>query len=51
MVEEGDAMVVRGGLFVRGKNGVAGALLDSLTALAAVNEGNRDDAKLSAAFG
>lgn len=50
VVEEGDSMVVRGGLFVRGRNGVAGALLESLEALQVATDDNRNDDRMAPAF-
>ena len=49
-VVEGDGVLVRGGLFVRGKDGVAGTLLESLKAIKAMQEPRAGQQDLDEAF-
>ncbi|MBK8238371.1 MAG: hypothetical protein IPK74_22805 [Deltaproteobacteria bacterium] len=49
-VVEGDGVLVRGGLFVRGKDGVAGTLLESLKAIKAMQEPRAAQQDLDEAF-
>ncbi len=48
--EDGNAIIGTGGLFVRSKGGVAGALMESLTAVKALTESERSDDTLMKLF-